>query len=101
MPLFHSIAYSAAACDGFVADAQRSGGLLTDRSSFVVDEKLATLKPRNWTPSRPGRSSGGTPTAGRLAALRSMGARSSRLPSCRRQQQEVDDSTCAQQHSRL
>ena len=62
---------------------QTVGAVLTARSALVVDEKFAMLKPRNCTPSRPGRSSGGTPTAGRLAALRSMGARSSRLPSCR------------------
>ena len=40
------------------------------------------LKPRNWTPSRPGRSSGGTPTAGRLAALKLIGANFSTLPTC-------------------
>ena len=59
-----------------------SGDALTDRSALGVDEKLAMLKPRNCTPRRPGTSSGGTPTAGRLAALRSMGASFSRLPSC-------------------
>ena len=50
---------------------------------------MAMLKPRNCTPSRSDTSSGGTPTAGRLAALRSMGFRPSRLPSCRQMRLDV------------